>query len=221
MSLRPRHVAVGLAGLAYLGVSQWLMTRDPPSAWSAVALLAPMLALLAFGAWRAGRRAWALVSALLAGGLMLQAASGGPMPAERLYLLEHFGFHVALALVFGSTLRGTGGSLITRLAARVHRSGLTPPMVAYTRKVTIAWTVYFATMALLSAILYVAAPFGVWATFANIVTPLALLLMFAGEFVLRYRLHPEFERATMQDAIRAYAQSQRARPTPGDSGSNR
>jgi uncharacterized membrane protein len=87
--------------------------------------------------------------------------------------------------------------------------------------VTVAWTVYFAAMAALSAILYLATPFPVWATFANVVTPVALVLMFTGEFALRYRLHPEFERATMQDAIRAYAQSQRATPAARDPGSNR
>lgn len=221
MSLRPRHVAVGLAGLAYLALSQWLMTREPPSAWSAVALLGPMLALVAVGAWRAGRRAWAVAGAVLAAGLAALAASGDGIPAERLYLLEHFGIHVALALVFGSSLRGSAGSLITRLAARVHRSGLTPAMAAYTRKATVAWTVYFATMAALSAILYLAAPFNVWATFANVVTPLALVLMFVGEFVLRYRLHPEFERATMQDAIRAYTQSRRGPAARAESRSNR
>ena len=37
--------------------------------------------------------------------------------------------------------------------------------------------------------------------------------MFVGEHLLRYRLHPEFERATMLDAIRAYMQ---ARPAGAD-----
>jgi uncharacterized membrane protein len=45
----------------------------------------------------------------------------------------------------------------------------------------------------------------VWATFANLLTPVAILVMFVGEYVLRYRLHPEFERATLAQAVRAYA----------------
>ena len=49
------------------------------------------------------------------------------------------------------------------------------------------------------------APFDVWAAFANLVTPLAILLLFVGEYLLRYRLHPEFERATLAQAVRAYA----------------
>ena len=35
-----------------------------------------------------------------------------------------------------------------------------------------------------------------WAVFANLLTPLALVAMFVGEYLLRYRLHPEFERAS-------------------------
>ncbi len=59
-------------------------------------------------------------------------------------------------------------------------------------------------MAALSLVLYAFAPFDAWATFANLVTPLAMLLMFVGEYLLRYRLHPEFERATLAQAVRAY-----------------
>jgi len=94
--------------------------------------------------------------------------------------------------------------LVTALARRVHGS-LTPAMEAYSRKVTLAWTVYFVAMAALSLVLYALAPFDAWATFANLVTPLAILLMFVGEYLLRYRLHPEFERATLAQAVRAYA----------------
>src|SRR6201989_3005644 len=61
-------------------------------------------------------------------------------------------------------------------------------------------------MALLSLVLYALAPFDVWATFANLLTPLAMVLLFVGEYLLRYRLHPEFERATLGQAMRAYAE---------------
>jgi hypothetical protein len=32
-----------------------------------------------------------------------------------------------------------------------------------------------------------------------------MALMFIAEYLLRYRLHPEFERATLAQAVRAYA----------------
>ncbi len=206
MALRPRHVAAGLAGLAYVIASQWLMTRMPPPPWSAFALLAPMLLVVAFGAWRTGRRLWSAVAAGIAAVLAWQAVWGGGFAPERLYLLQHLGIHLFLAAVFGATLRRGAVPLITQLAGRVHASALTPAMHAYTRKVTIAWTLYFLTMAALSVGIYTSLAFATWATFANLLTPLALVLMFAAEFGLRYRLHPEFERSTIRDAIRAYSQ---------------
>ncbi len=214
MSLRPRHVAAGLAGLAYVIASQWLMTRTPPPPWSAFALLAPMLLVVCVGAWRAGRRFWSVAAAALAAVLAWQALWGGGFPPERLYLLQHLGIHLFLAAVFGVTLRRGAVPLITQLAGRVHATALTPAMRVYTRKVTIAWTLYFLTMAALSAAIYAAAPFSTWATFANLLTPLALVAMFAAEFGLRYRLHPEFERSTIRDAIRAYTQVREPPPAP-------
>ena len=214
MALRPRHVAVVLAGLGYVIASQWLMTRTPPSAWSAVGLLTPMLVLLAIGAWRNGHRVWSLCAAAGIAALAFQAATGGGLAPERLYLLQYVAIHLALAVWFGSTLRRGRRPLISLLADRVHR-GLTPAMETYTRKVTVAWTVYFVAMATLSLGVYAVAPFAIWATYANLLTPLAVVLMFAGEFTLRYRLHPEFERATMRDAIRAYTQMNDAPPVCG------
>ena len=211
MSLRPRFVAAGVAGLAYVTASQWLMTRTPPSPWGAVALLTPMLAIVAIGTWRAGQRALSLLAAAALAALALGTGLGGGIAPEHLYLAEHVAIHLFLAFTFGSTLRHGAQPLIGRLAALVHER-LTPAMARYTRKVTIAWTVYFCAMAALSLAIHALAPFATWALFANLLTPLALLAMFAGEYLLRYRLHPEFERASVNDMIRAYAHSRRTVP---------
>ena len=78
-------------------------------------------------------------------------------------------------------------------------------MAVYARKVTAAWALYFVAMAVLSLMLFRYAPFEIWAVFANFATPLAMVAMFIGEHLLRYRLHPEFERATLAQAMRAYS----------------
>jgi uncharacterized membrane protein len=83
-------------------------------------------------------------------------------------------------------------------------------MRVYTRKVTLAWTIYFVVMACLSVALFAFAHFETWALFANLLTPFTMALMFGGEYVLRYRLHPEFERASIADAIRSYMHGDKA-----------
>ena len=122
-----------------------------------------------------------------------------------MYVGQHVAIHLLLALVFGVTLQAGREPLVTALARRVH-GGLTSEMAAYSRKVTLAWTIYFLIMAALSLALFVALPFAAWATFANLVTPVAIVAMFVGEYLLRYRLHPDFERATLAQAVRAYAE---------------
>ena len=181
-----RLVAAGLAGAAYLGGAHWLMTSAPSSSWNAVVIVGPMLVAAAVVAWQRRQRALALVLA-----------------AETLYLGQHVAIHLLLAFVFGSTLAAGREPLVSALARRVH-GHLTPAMAAYSRKVNVAWTLYFVAMALVSVVVFATAPFALWATFANLVTPLAIVAMFVGEYLLRYRLHPEFERATLAQAVRAY-----------------
>jgi uncharacterized membrane protein len=118
-------------------------------------------------------------------------------------MAQHVGVNGVLAVGFGATLRPGHTPLITTLARRVHRN-FTPEMAAYTRKCTLAWTLYFVGIALVSIALYALAPFDTWAFFANLLSPITVAVMFGGEYLLRYRLHPEFERASVADAIRSY-----------------
>ncbi|MEO7116566.1 MAG: hypothetical protein ABIZ18_11980 [Caldimonas sp.] len=209
--MRARAFAVALAGIAYVIGSYWLMTRNPGSAWHAVIVVAPMLFLAALLAWQRQQRVVAVLAAVAASLLLFQARDGGGLSAQAIYVAEHVAIHLLLAVVFGVTLTSGRESLITMLARRVH-GGLTPDMAVYSRKVTIAWTVYFVAMAALSLALFAFAPFPTWAAFAGLVSPLAMLALFIGEHLLRYRLHPEFERATLAQAVRAYAD----RATPHD-----
>jgi uncharacterized membrane protein len=179
--MRIRFLAAGVAGIGYVVGSHWLMTRAPASEWSALVVVGPMLALAAFLAWQ-----------------------GGGIAPGSIYVAQHVAIHVLLAFVFGLTLQPGRESLVTALARRVH-GRLTPDMEAYSRKVTATWTIYFLAMAALSLALYALTPFATWAAFANLATPLAMLALFVGEYLLRYWLHPEFERATLSQALRAYA----------------
>lgn len=207
-----RIAAILLASIAYVLGTHWLMTRAGGSPWNVVGVLTPMLLAIAVGAWRGGQRLLGAIAALVVAGLCVQAARGVAVSAAMLYLAQHAGIHLFLAVGFGSTLRAGHTPLITTLAARVHRE-LTPAMVVYTRKVTLAWVLYFAAMAGISLVLFAFAPFDTWALFANLLTPCSVVLMFGGEHLLRYRLHPEFERTSIADAIRSYRHTGKTPPT--------
>jgi uncharacterized membrane protein len=202
-STRVRWLAGAAAALAYAIASHALMTRAQDSAWALAIVLGPLVVLGSAAAWGAGRRLLAIAGVGVAVLLALFAWSGRGLPARWLYLAQHAGVHLALAAWFGATLRRGSEPLISALARRVH-DGLTPDLARYTRKVTIAWTLYFAGMALASLVLFAAGEFAHWSLLANILTPIFTAALFIGEYLLRYWLHPEFERVSLQRALQAY-----------------
>ena len=198
-----RLASVLAAGALYVLLCQWLMTRGGSSPWNVVGVVAPMLAGAALGAWRSGRRGWATLATIALLALCGQALFGLQVPTRWLYVAQHAGVNLCLAAGFGSTLRAGRTPLITVMARRVHRV-FPPAMAIYTRKVTQAWTLYFVGIAALSCALYAFGSFAHWAVFANFLAPVTVVLMFGAEYAMRYRLHPEFERTTVADAIRSY-----------------
>jgi uncharacterized membrane protein len=197
-----------LAVVAYGGMAHWLMVHAAASRWAMVILLGPLL--LSFAAWTWAQRRWGLLSIAVLG-LAAAAWAGGVSDVNRLYLIQHAGIHAGLALAFGLSLCAGAVPLITRVALRVHGGQMPAAKHAYTRQVTLAWTVYFTLMTAVSLALYAWAPWSWWSLFANLLTPLSLVLMMAGEWRLRYWLHPEFERVPIATAVRAFREAPGAR----------
>lgn len=203
------HWQLGLALLGVIGyslLSHVLMLYAAARPWAVAALLGPLLAMVLAGAWRSRHRVAMLLALMAAAGLVPVVLSGGVTDIRILYLLQHAGVHLALGVSFGLTLTGPGPSAIGRVARQLH-GRLQPGMERYTQRVTLVWTVYFIAMALVSGLLFLAGPWSAWSLLANVLTPLAIALLFVGEHLLRYRLHPEFERVSLLDAARAYRTS--------------
>lgn len=198
------RLAAALSALAaYALLCHALMAQAPGHPLTVVALFAPLLGMLALAGLQAGRHLLLLAAVLLAGLLAALTLAGRSGDMNRLYVLQHAGMHAALAWLFGNTLREGRTPLITALAQRIHRE-FTPAMRAYTRRLTALWAAYFVAMILLSLALYVLAPWPWWSLFGNLLTPLAAGSFFVGEHLLRRWRHPEFERASLMQAVRAY-----------------
>ena len=191
-----------IAGVAYACISHWMMLYHAAEPWAIVVLLGPLwLTAMGLAGSRFGGRGLALS---IIGGVILFAfvIHGHAGDANRLYMLQHAGINALLCGWFGGTLRPGRLSLIGQFAQRVHP--LSPAHVAYTAQVTRVWTLYFALMTLASVVIYLTQPFAVWSVLANLLTPLLIGALFLGEHLLRYRLHPEFERTRLVDAVRAF-----------------
>ena len=200
---RWRMALLLLAGVAYAGVSQWMMLFHAAEPWAVAVLLGPLW-LTALGLAGSHFGKLGLAAAALAGvlgfALVLRGDAGDP---NRLYMLQHAGINALLCGWFGSTLRRDRLSLIGRFAQRLHP--LSPAQRVYTRRVTAVWTGYFALMVLASVAVYATMSFAAWSVLANLLTPLLVGVLFLGEDLLRYRLHPEFERTRLIDAVRAFS----------------
>ena len=197
-----------LAGYALL--SNWLMIHAANHAWTVALLFGPLLLAVAGLGWQ--RRQWLTLAACVALLLVLVVVvfRGGVADAQRLYVLQHGGIHLALAWSFALTLREGEKALITTLAEGLHQrlgQTFTPALATYTRGVTQLWVGFFLAMVVVSALLYGLAPWPWWSIYCTVITPLAALALFVAEYLWRYQRHPEFPRVTMRAAFGAYRAS--------------
>jgi uncharacterized membrane protein len=161
---------------------------------------------------------WRQRPALAAGaGLVLAAAAAALWPLLRehvawLYFLQHLGTNLALAALFGLTLRPGRVALVTRFARLAHGGAVSAAKERYTRGVTLAWTLFFLTCASASAGLFFLAPTAVWSTFANLLTLPLVATMFVVEHLVRQRVLPPGDSSSVADTIRGYRAAMRGHP---------
>ena len=173
------------------------------------------LAVIALGfSWRSPRR---LALLALAGFMLALTFLAGSWDMLRqhfgwLLLVQYVSTHLTLCLVFGQTLFGGRQALCSQFAAAIEQRSLPPAVGRYTRQLTVAWTAYFAFMAVASSLFFWLAPFPVWSVFANFLTPICLLLMFLAEYAIRLRVLPQVKHSSLLESIWIFWQSP---PTSG------
>ena len=165
--------------------------------------IAPVILIALVLAWRSPRRIVMLGALMLA---CMALWAGWPLLERHVglvYWLQHAGMQLILLVTFGRTLLGGRLPLCTHFAELVH-APLTPRQIIYTRQVTVAWTLFFAAMALASTVLFFLAPLTAWSVFANFLTPLLVVLMFIIEYAVRRRVLPDMRHTHILDAVRAF-----------------
>lgn len=187
---RPR-LFLAIAGLiAYPLVTHVsIVTGYPASAVLALAMLVAMVRT------NRSRRSQAIAFSAAAAGTVALVWIGGRHILWLLYAVP-VSINMSLCLVFATSLLPGEMPVVTRYS-RIMRGELPPAIADYTRKVTQAWAVFFAAMALECVVLAVYAPMPVWSLFANLLNYIAVGLAFAIEYFIRVRYlaqypHPGF-----------------------------
>lgn len=214
-ALSIRNLLLALAGAAYLGIGYFATTMPDPPLITVLIGLAPLAAAALVAAWKA--RARLLFVPLYA---FCALAIGFNLDQLRdhaawVYFIQHAGTMALLAITFGSTLGGgRSGALCSRIASFIFPKSLDADYLCYTWKVTLAWTAYFAASAVLSVFLFFFAPIKAWWAFANLLTPISLVIMFTGEYLIRLRALPDGPRLSVAATIRAYREYAQRQNTP-------
>ena len=119
------------------------------------------------------------------------------------YWLQNMAMQLILFMTFARTLIAGRQPLCTRFAEALH-APMTPQHAIYTRQVTLAWSLFFAAMALVSTLLFFLAPLTTWSVFANFLTLPLVALMFVAEYAVRRYVLPEMKNMHILDAVRAF-----------------
>jgi uncharacterized membrane protein len=197
-----RIVAIGVLILGYACLSHYCNTRGVYHLGAILALAPPVALLLTVLRHTVPSYIVLLAAALCA----LLLYDNWPVIEKNfsvVYLLQEFGMYGLLAAGFGRSLRAGEVALCTRLADKLH-GPLSTAEILYTRRVTLAWTLFFALMGVTVVVLYVEAPRAVWSAFVNFaVTPL-IVAMFAAEYMVRGRVLPHTERRGMWASVQVF-----------------
>ncbi len=202
-----RGIAVGVLVVAWAILAHYGSAGDGPADFSAALATAPMLAFVVILLWRVGQP---LLIAL--GGLLILALLALSWPTLRqnvalLFYIQHLGTNLALGTLFGRSLFGGGDALVTTFAKLAHDGVISPAKARYTRQVTVAWTLFFFASAGVSTVLFLFGQTIVWSVFVNLLSTPLVVLMFAGEHLVRNRVLPPEDRSSIADTIRGYRAS--------------
>jgi uncharacterized membrane protein len=173
---------------------------------SAVLAIVPALLIALVLAWRSPQRAVMLGALALALVALWAGRSALAQHADIVYWVQYVGIQLVLFITFARTLVAGKQPLVSRFAEVVH-SRLTPRQEAYTRKVTIAWTIFFAAMAIAATLLFFLASLSVWSFFAHFLTLPLVVLMFIAEYWVRRRALPDMRHQHILVAVRLFRNS--------------
>jgi uncharacterized membrane protein len=192
---RLANVLLGLLLIGYQILAHFITAADRLTAFGVAVMIVPVAGGAFWALWveLGARIAWAA----LAAALLLSAAGlawWGLPSAALVYGLPHFSANLFLLWFFARTLRAGREPLVTRIAQRLEGRALPEVMRGYTRRVTIAWSVFFAAQLAASLLLYACASRMVWSLFINIVSSLLIPTMFVAEYGLRRVWHREHAR---------------------------
>lgn len=188
----------------YAVVSYYAAINALPVPWAFVLALAPLALALLMLVRQVFGLAAAVAAAVAIGWLIHHFQVELRTHVALLYYLQHAGMMLCGALFFGLSLLPAQEALCVRFARYGHAT-LNPELERYARGATVAWTLFFVAMGVVSTLLFFSPlPKSVWSAFDTLLTLPLVGLMFAAEYAARRCLLPHEADQGITGAWRAY-----------------
>jgi uncharacterized membrane protein len=200
---------------ATVGGSVLLYSLYPVVVCIAFASGRPRVALattcLALGILLVTLRGWRVPGIILLAAVPMVLLSAVGAMAQPLVFVPPIALNLALAFLFGRSLRAGHEPLISTFA-RMERGKLEPDLAHYTRALTGVWVAFFVGAAVLSALLAATAPPAVWGWFVAVGNQVAVAVLFVGEYGFRRLRFPQYQHASPFALALIVARQWRAQP---------
>jgi uncharacterized membrane protein len=191
-------IVVGYAALSYYSDSV------PDASNLATSLSVAPVALIGLVlAWRWTRPAVAILIIALTGAVLYRYWGFIRANYQWGNLVQQSAVYGLVALGFARSLSPGLVPLCTQMADKLH-GPLAPAEVAYTRRATVAWAIFYALLTLAITGLFFVASLRVWSLFVNFATFGLIGLMFAAEHTVRLKVLPQRRRGGTLVALRQF-----------------
>lgn len=206
MAGKLRLVGIATLIVSYLMLVHYANLSMQGGVLAALLAVAPVFGLALALSWNSSTRLTGC--ALLAVSCIASWALWSPIRQHSgfIFWVQDVGLQLVLFVTFARSLRAGHKPLCVYFAEMLH-GPLPPRQERYARRVTVAWVMFFAMMAIATTLLFFLAPLAVWSFFANFLVLPLTALMFIAEYLVRRRLLPDIPPGHILDAVRAYRNS--------------
>jgi uncharacterized membrane protein len=185
-----RQLAVLIALIAgYAALSHYSNSRPDAKGLATGLSIGPVFLIGSLLLWRWTHPLIAALACALCGVLLYRYWDILTHYYEWSDLVQQCGAYVLVAVSFGRSLKGARVPLCTQLALKLH-GALTPVEIGYTRKATVAWTIFYGLLAAAILSLFFVATRRIWSLFTNFATFALMGLMFFADHAIRRRVLP-------------------------------
>ena len=174
----------------YAALSHYSASSPHAKGLGAALSVAPVLLIGAVLVWRWTQPPVALLIAALSCLLLYRYWPAVERNYEWADLVQQCGAYGLIALTFARSLFAGRVPMCTQLADKLH-GALTPAEIAYTRRATVVWAVFYVLVTTVILILFFSVPLRVWSLFVNFAIFGLIIVMGLADHAIRRRVLPQ------------------------------